>query len=75
MSAPVPIRRPTRPLAFERLQHELDLFGDDFTTARSLLALLEAAAPCLSELDRVQLSRLMSSTAHAILLTCDCKRV
>jgi hypothetical protein len=73
MNVPISIR-PQRPLAFERFQQELGLFGDDFTTARQLVALLEATAPALSEVDRTQLARLMSSTAHAILCTTD-KRV
>jgi hypothetical protein len=68
------MRRPVRPPAFEQFQRELGLpFGDDFTACRKLVSLIEAAAPLLSEIDRVQISRLMSSTAHAILLTCSDK--
>ena len=64
--------RPVRPPAFERLQRELQLpFGDDFTAARQLVAMIEAIAPSMSELDRRQLARIMSATAHSILLTCD----
>jgi hypothetical protein len=67
--------RSARPPAFEQFQRELGLpYGDDFSACRKLIALVEAAAPLLNELDRVQVSRLMSSTAHAILLTCDGKR-
>ena len=59
-------------LAFERLQQQMGLMcGDDFTACRQLIALVEAVAPSMSELDRRQLSRIMSSTGHSILLSCD----
>ena len=71
MSVPAPIRK-QRPLVLEVVQRDLGLpFGDDFSACRKLIALIEATAPCLNELDRVQVSRLMSSTAHAIMLTCE----
>ena len=61
-----------RPPAFEQFQRQLNLpYGDDFTACRTPIALIEAAAPCLSELDRMQIGRLMSSTAHSIILTCN----
>ena len=70
MTVPVPIK-PARPPGFERLTQELRLpYGDDFTAARQLVGLIEAAAPLLCELDRLQLSRIMSATAHSIALTC-----
>jgi hypothetical protein len=69
------VRQPARPLAFDRLALQLGLpCSDDFTIARQLLALLEAAAPSMSATDRLQLSRIMSATAHAITLSCD-KRI
>jgi len=68
----VPSLRPVRPPAFERLQQELQLpYGDDFTAARQLLAMIEGVAPIMSEIDRLQLARIMSATAHAITLSCD----
>lgn len=68
----VPTLRPIRPPAFERLQQGLGMsYGDDFGTARKLIALIEDAAPLLSDLDRRHLARVMSAGAHSILLTCD----
>ena len=68
----VPTLRPVRPPALEVLQRDLGMsYGDDFGTARKLVALIEDAAPLMSELDRRHLARVMSAGAHAILLTCD----
>jgi hypothetical protein len=68
----VPTIRPARPPAFELLQRQLNLScGDDFGAARRLLGLIEAAAPLMNELDRLQLARIMSATAHSITLTCE----
>jgi hypothetical protein len=73
MTVPVPLHR--RPPAFERIQYALSLpCGDDFTTARLLISLIEATAPGLSEIDRQQIARLMTSAGHSILLTCRDKR-
>jgi hypothetical protein len=75
MSVPVSMHRPSRPLAFERIQYALSLpCGDDFTTARLLIGLIEQTAGSLSELDRQQIARLMTSTGHSIQLTCQNKR-
>ncbi len=61
---------------FERFQQDLGLpYGADFDACRRLVALIEAAAGLLDEIDRTQLARIMSSTAHSILLTCSNKRV
>jgi hypothetical protein len=70
MSAPVRIlNRPVRPPALEQLQMQLGLsYGDDFTACRKLIALIEAAAPCLNELDRQQISRLLYAAGHAVSL-------
>lgn len=63
----VPSLRPVRPLAFEQLQRSLGQpFGADFDTARQLVALVEAVAPGLTDLDRLHLGRLMVSTGHEI---------
>ena len=67
----VPTLRPVRPPAFERLQQDLRLpFGDDFTACRQLVAMIEAIAPLMSELDRQQLGRLMTAAGHQIGLSC-----
>jgi hypothetical protein len=74
MSIPV-IRQPAQSLMFERLMQDMNVsHGDTFTACRRLLALVEGAAAGLNEVDRVQVSRLMSSTAHAIYLTCEKRR-
>jgi hypothetical protein len=65
----------------ERACHQLDYMlrqlalpaGHNLLAATRLVAMLEAVAPRLNEVDRLQLGRLMVSTGHAITLTC-CKR-
>jgi hypothetical protein len=75
MTIPV-VRQSTQSLLmFERLTMDMGLsHGDQFTACRRLLALIETVAPHLPEADRTQLARLVSSTGHAILLTCSDKR-
>ena len=66
------VRQSAQSLAFERLMQDMGVsYGDEFTACRRLVALIEAVAPRLNEVDRTQVARLMSSTAHAISLTCD----
>jgi hypothetical protein len=71
MSAPLPVRQlarpPARPPAFEQLMQAMNVYpGNEFTAARQLVALIEHVAPLMSEVDRVQLGRLMASTGHTI---------
>jgi hypothetical protein len=67
MNTSVAFRQPT----FEVLAQHLNVPIDhDFMTAKTLLAIIEAAAPRMNEVDQVQLGRLMVSTGHAIALSC-----
>ena len=53
--------------AFEFLAQHLNVpIGHDFMTAKTLIAMIEAVAPRMSEIDQVQLGRLMVSTGHEI---------
>jgi hypothetical protein len=62
--------------AFERLMQQLGVsHGDNFTAARQLVALVEANAPNMSVVDRLQLARIMSATAHSITLSCGDERI
>ena len=60
-----------QPPVFEFLAQHLNVpIGHDFMTAKTLLAIIEAAAPRMNEVDKVQLGRLMVATGHAIALRC-----
>jgi hypothetical protein len=61
MTSPVAFRQQP---AFDFLAHMP--VGDTFLTARSLIAAIEAVAAGMSEVDQVQLGRLMVSTGHEI---------
>jgi hypothetical protein len=66
MTTPVSIRT-ARPPAFEHLMQAMNIYpGGEFNAARQLVALLEASAPCMPELDRQQLGRLMVTAGHSI---------
>jgi len=53
--------------AFEFLAQQLSVpVGDTFLTARTLVAMIEAAASQLSKVDQVQLGRLMTAAGHEI---------
>jgi hypothetical protein len=67
MSVPVTLR----PLELDYMLCQLALpAGHNFLAATRLVAMLEAIAPRLNEVDRLQLGRLMVSTGHSITLTC-----
>jgi hypothetical protein len=56
-----------RQAAFEFLAQHLNLpIGHDFLTAKTLIAIIEAVAPRMNEIDQVQLGRLMVSTGNEI---------
>jgi hypothetical protein len=56
-----------RVTVFEMLAQHLNVpIGHDFMTAKTLIAMIEAAAPQMSKVDQVQLGRLMVSTGHQI---------
>jgi hypothetical protein len=68
---PVTVRSPNAAASFEFLSQHLNVpFGHDFMAAKTLLAIIEAAAPRMNEVDQVQLGRLMVATGHAIALGC-----
>ena len=70
MTVPM-MRQPAQSLVFERLMQQMGVaHGDDFGAARLLVALIEHTAPMMNEIDRLQLARIMSATAHSITLSC-----
>lgn len=73
MTVPMTMRQTAvQSLVFERLMQQMGVaHGDGFTACRQLVALIEHAAPSMAEIDRLQLARIMSATAHSITLSCD----
>jgi hypothetical protein len=71
MTAPVALRMS----AFDQLAHHLNVpIGHDFMAAKTLIAMIEAVAPRMNEIDRLQIGRLMVSTGHEITLSCRRRR-
>jgi hypothetical protein len=67
MTAPVAVRMP----AFDQLAQHLNVpIGHDFMAAKMLIAMIEAVAPRMNEIDRLQIGRLMVATGHEISLSC-----
>jgi hypothetical protein len=71
MTAPVALRMP----AFDQLAQHLNVpIGHDFMAAKTLIAMIEAVAARMNEIDRLQIGRLMVSTGHEITLSCRRRR-
>jgi hypothetical protein len=71
MTAPVALRMP----AFDQLAQHLNVpIGHDFMAAKTLIAMIEAVAPRMNEIDRLQIGRLIISTGHEITLSCRQRR-